>query len=114
MNDTAVQAILVGPPSDEFTGADGESHRIGQPFRELDRCFNDATHWTVHPFQATLSEVALDRGREAKIPEAGIDAMQTKWRRVYETKRMWDASVRLNVNKLTDMVREYLSEAGDK
>lgn len=103
-----MQAIVVGPPSDEFTAGDGEVYRIGDPFRELDRCFNDVKHWTVHPFQASLEDVVLDPGRMSKVPEAGLDAMPKKERSDFERKRMWDASVTLDIPKLTEMVGDCL------
>ena len=89
-------------------------HHVGHPFRELDRCFYDAKHWTVHPLQATLNEAVLDPGRMAKVPAGGLDAMPSKYRAEFELKRMWDASVRLNIPKLTKLVRECLEEERGK
>lgn len=107
-----MQAIIVGPPSDVFIGGDGKEHRIGNPFRELDRCFDDVKHWTVHRFQASLSDVVLDPGRMSKVPESGFKDMPQKQRFEFESKRMWDASVRLNIPKLTDMVGKIIAKSG--
>jgi hypothetical protein len=104
-----VQAIILGPPSDDFTGDDGRVHRIGEPFRELSRCFRDVKHWTVHPMQATQDEVVLDPGRMGKIPDGGIDKMPRKQRDDFETKRMWDASVIINIPKLIKLVEKGLA-----
>ena len=103
-----MQAIVVAPPSDEFTADDGEIYRVGDPFREIDRCFNQVRHWAVHRYQATLDEVVLDPGRMSKVPEEGVDAMPEKERHNFEVRRMWDASVILDIPRLTEMVGECL------
>jgi hypothetical protein len=107
-----MQAIVVGPPSDEFKGGDGRWLKVGQPFRELARCFKDAKHWTAHPLQASLEEVVLDRGRMSKVPEGGIKELSRKQRHAFEEKRMWDASVKINIPKLIKLVGLCLGEDG--
>jgi hypothetical protein len=96
-----------------FSGSNGKEYHVAEPFREVTRCWSDVSHWKVHEYHVlSQDEVMRDPGRFGFLDGRGLGSISDKERDLFELKRMWDASIRVDVTRLIKIVRQALERGG--
>ena len=82
-------------------GLDGETHRMGNPFREAQKCWDHLNHLTVHRYHVTDDE-SVDFGAMRSD-----DRQQT---RDWEAVRIRDAHVAVQPDQMVDVVDRAMTQ----